>query len=146
MGLLSCPHKSNCSCYLSSLGTHLIPVGQQWGYQVVTSSPKWGTPTFPSSLPTNQTPRLITYHPASSHLPQGPRKGWGREAASPKLKDTSSVPASVRYRLRMKNGGHPPQTRSRELASPSSLARSLALGCQTEEGGNKRSNASRGRG
>lgn len=56
---------------------------------MVTSSPKGGTPTFPSSPPNNQTPKSIPYHPASSHLPQGPREGWGREAASLKLKGKS---------------------------------------------------------
>lgn len=96
---------------------------------------------LPLFSPTNQIARLITYHPTSSHLPQGPREGWGREAASPNLKH--SVQASMKERPRMKNGGHPPQTRSGSLHL---LAVSLAPGCQTEEGGNKRSNASRGRG
>lgn len=86
VGLLSNPPKSKRSCSSSSLGTHLISEGQQWGYQVVTSSPKWSISTFPSSPPTNQIARLITYHPTSFHLPQGPREGWGREAASPNLK------------------------------------------------------------
>lgn len=107
---------------------------------------------LPLFSPTNQPPRLITYYPASSHLPQDPREGWGKEAAPPNLKGTGSAPSLCETQTQdEKWGASTPDKKcvggGGEAGSFHLLALSLAPGCQTgEEGGNKRSNASLGRG
>lgn len=81
-GSLLHPPKSNCSCYPSSLGTHLISEGGiSQGYQVVISSPKGSTQPLHSNSP-HQAPRLINYTQPLLIFPRAPGKG-GVEKVTP---------------------------------------------------------------
>lgn len=116
VGLLSTPSKVTAAATLplGDTGRFRRPtVGASGDHQV----PKWGTPPsplLPAPQPDSQINYLSPSQRSSPPLPPTPtphhREGRGREAASLKLKGTSSVPAFMRHGPRIKNGGHPPQT------------------------------------